>query len=509
MIRNFITLLLLCVPFGLMAQTGVIYSEGFPEPENSYIKLMSLKNGNTLFLSITDDYIDVKVYDKAHKRVGANKIEHAKWTDRKISATSYSAILEANNQVVLFMSQQMKKNTPVLHAVLIDGATGTFSGAKEIMNIGPDREWSPYTVIKNDENENYVIAYPESREANSYRFIAFDKNHARIGETLLAPEGLFKINMQNISFRGNVISTFFNDMPLKSKELKQTLYLGTWNITDNAFVVSNMNAQVYREPKECSYMYNPVNGLYQAILVGKVDFKSKSGLAGNTNTVYYGMELVCINTAERKVVGQFEIGGADLHELAAKQMQIKNGYNGVFNKQVINGDGSTDILFEESIHASGSGSSSTTFDGNLGVLKVDSKWQMKDKFIIRKNQVTRSGGGVANWYKNEQYFRYSYFSKPGNVSYVVINDLPQNFKKSLTDLPIEIKSATEANAVLYKLSGNNVERTYLFGVPKEKSSSKFAMTGIAIYNDAESEYVTVMVDNKKGKKSAHIVWVKI
>src|ERR1700751_2929295 len=50
-------------------------STAFKEPEEGYAKVLQMKNGNTLFIVVTNKKgIDVRVYDANHKEVAVNNI---------------------------------------------------------------------------------------------------------------------------------------------------------------------------------------------------------------------------------------------------------------------------------------------------------------------------------------------------------------------------------------------------------------------------------------------------
>lgn len=497
-------LTILFAPCVLTAQTGIKYSESFEEPESGEMQLLMLKNGTTAYTNVTVDFIEVKLYDTERKRTGNRIIEHKQWTDRKMSATNYLGTYEVNGKLVLFFDQQMRKNTPVLKRVILDPVNGRLLSSDVVFTLGEDRARHPFKIVQ-FEDESYEFVFQNDNKQVSYTAVHFDTAHKQTRKAVLKIDGIERIDIENLSATGSELHIFCTNLVKGKDQQKTPLYMAKLSDGSNSFTVSKFDAEVYTKIAVSKFLYDAQRGIYIAMLMGEISTESKSKLLTNTTerTTTYGIELIFINPATPEVLGQYQIGGKELNDHATAYMHMKDGFTGLYDTHVLTPDGTMDILFEEEYYVSTS-RYTVTQNGNLGLLHFDKDFKLDNKYIIRKAQVSRSG--VMGSGKVNEYFSYSYFHTP-TTRYIVYNDIPENFRHPLKDEPESIKAITETNAVLYKLSDGNIERSYLFGEPADKKSSKFSMNQSAIYNESHNTYLTLMVDNQRGRKEAHIAWI--
>ena len=118
---------LLMLLFLILASTTILTaqkiqiqkSDPFDEPDDTWNKLLQLKNGSTLFFHRKDGKgIEVTVYDKNRKKIGQNFVESDDFDDD----AKIRGLYEINGEAVLFFFRICKE--PVLFRYRINATTG-------------------------------------------------------------------------------------------------------------------------------------------------------------------------------------------------------------------------------------------------------------------------------------------------------------------------------------------------------------------------------------------------
>ena len=101
---------------------------------------------------------------------------------------------------------------------------------------------------------------------------------------------------------------------------------------------------------------------------------------------------------------------------------------------------------------------------------------------------------------------FDYVAAPkGN--YVIFNDLADNFENDEDESKSKkMSAASVSNAVCYRLNGDAIDRSFLFGEPKAGSST-FCFINGSDYNTANNTYATIMIERDGRNKQSRIAWV--
>jgi|GEM_PF-4220777 len=504
--------LLLCVflhmSFMTFAQYNVIYSESFPEPEVGDKQLVTMKDGTTAYFNVTDRYLDVRIYDKDRKRTGLQKIDHEQWTDRKMSAGRFLGVCEVSEQLVMFVSQQLKKNTPIVRRVIIDSKTGKFISSAEIVNIGPDRERIPFEIYYDDITQSYAVLYPDDNEHTSFKAVVFDSTHKQTAEGVLVLEGAERIRIKNVCFNNAQLNVFLNRTTKKDTTQQQALFYATLKLDANVFTIQETGALI-QDNAILDVMYDMNKGYFQIASCASVIDNEKKNMLGVTSSIHYHKEteVILYDPVNNKILNRNDLASKKLSEYAKQNLDIED-YSGMLKKQLVNEDGSTDLIFESLYMVYPSTYCSTKVGGDIGIVHYDAEMRVVNVSIIDKPLFKAA---VALHYVSsiQEYSSTSYFTN-GDAVYVVYNDIPDNNKR-LADKELKpIGAVTESNTIVYKIKDNQVERDYLFGTPRQRFDTKFSMVGSAVYSKGYKTYTTIMVSaNKKGDKLSRIAWVDI
>lgn len=503
--KHIVHLVFFFLSANVFAQPNISYSESFPEPEAGWKKLIVLKNGYTAYLDIGNDFTEVRIYDKDHKRTRMSKIQHSAWTDRKMSASALTGVYEINGKIVMFVDQQMRHNIPVLKKVTLDPETARMVNSTDLMTLDRGRELHPYSMTADETTNDYVIWYPTDNDHSAYRVVVFDSTHHTRLDTTLQLEGIPAIRIKSVTFLNGNLNMFFNGTEPKAEQSVKRLYMAVLKQGSNQLVFHNMEIDVLDAAAEDNFRFNKELGMYEAVINGIARKETKPKMLGSVREVtnHFYAELILIDPEKYTITGRTEIGNKDIKDLA-KKMHLK-GFWGSFRSHAVNEDGSTDLIFEERSTAYVY-SVAVTRGGNIGIDHLGPDGKLEETYLICKAQIA-GGGGIRDQRKIDEYFSYSYFTV-GDSIYVVFNNIPENFDTPLDAEPQAITSVTETNATLYKLYNGKVERSYLFGRPADKKSSKFSMNNSSVFDTTSSTFITLMVSNHRGDKKAHIAWVQ-
>lgn len=487
----------------------IIYSEGFEEPEMRWFRIINMKNGGTVVLNIGNDEIEVRAYNSEHKKTGYTKTGHSAWTERKISAASFLKAFEVNGQVAVFVSQTYRGNVPVLHRLLIDPVSGKLAKADALFTLDEGMRWGGFAILKDPLSDVYCILH-DIKESPDQSITMFDGSHNKTKELTLKVTGEHNPVACASYFYEKELYILIKDPNDKDrKEIVCPLSLAVLRADAKEFEVKGLGLKTIKDTRHADFKYNPKAGYLQYINTGVVKSESKTKFLSNTtqNTEYYATHLLIADPKDLSVLKSDQLDGKKMDEYAKAQLHKPAGYNGTFNELIVNNDNTSTLAYQEMYTISSSRGATSTQAGDLGLLYLDNKGEETRGYVILKAQVSGSSF-MRNPEKISQYFDYSYFSTP-DAEYVVYNDIPENFDLPAGKEPHSVSTVSDANSILYKLNNGKIEKSYLFGQPESKRDSKFSLTGSATYDKENRTYVTVMVDNKRGTKTAHLAWIKL
>ncbi|HEY9178720.1 MAG TPA: hypothetical protein VIN07_13570, partial [Flavipsychrobacter sp.] len=158
----------------------------------------------------------------------------------------------------------------------------------------------------------------------------------------------------------------------------------------------------------------------------------------------------------------------------------------------------------EVTYSSGRGGTATaTYVDKIALVNLNQEGQEENATVLRIREVSgartigKASGG---------YYEYRY-ANTGKSSYIIMNDLDENFDKAPEAKLHAITSISDANTILYQVKDGSVQKSYMFGRPGSKKATRFSMVGDATFNEATDTYATIVVSGEN--KQARIAWVKL
>lgn len=497
--------LLLAFPFFLHAQTTVSYSPSFEEPEPGRYELLSLKNGNTAFLNISNKGIEVRIFDVNHNKK-AHKFNKEEVKDIGLYPNSIRKIAELNNVIVLFAETWVKKDFN-LYVIVVNPASGSIDKVEKILDTRDKGTWNMPQVYIDPISGSYVIVYNIEEEPLQYHVRFYDQRLSLVGEQVINTSNVQHPHYLGGLYYNHTLSSLFIDFDEKSKSSTAPMFLATTTIdnTETRDIGVKTLTDIYKHMY--SLRYSPQKSYIDFINSGKVgsDSKYKMLKATTQTQVFYATHLLRIGPVDNNIILSQQLQGVALDEYAKENFPDKKTFSGIYDRLEAKHDGSTVAIFQEQYTVQKSKSTST-LSGDLGLLYLNEKGEEDKGVVIRKAHVT-GNSFMRNDFQIQQYFSYVFFSTP-KADYVVFNDLPENFNKPLTAEPHTVPTISDANAILFKIEGDSISKSYLFGEPYDKRSSNFIMAGSAVFDSNSNMLITLMVNNERGKKNAKVAWVK-
>lgn len=487
------------------AQSSVFYSVSFEEPEPGRYELLLLKNGNTAFLNISDGVIEVRIYDAKHEQVGY-KLNKEEFKGVGMHAIAIKEVAEMNGQIAVFAKTMQKKNYN-LHRILINANQGNIEKVEKILELGRVGDWRNPQINIDPVSGNYVTVFNIKEETFRYHVRFYDEAHSVIREQIINTTGIVNPSYLAGLYYNNTVYSAFIDFDEKSKSSVAPMFLAT--TTMDKTETQNLGIETLTDIDKEMYglYYRPQYSCLEFINSGKVgsDWKYKMLKATTETQVYYATHLLRIDHANNNVTLSQQLEGVELDGYAKRNFPDKKTFSGVYDRLEAKHDGSTVAIFQEQYTVQTS-KSTNTLSGDLGLLYLNEKGEEDKGVVIRKAHVTGNSFMRDNS-QVKQYFSYVFFSTP-TADYVVFNDLRENFNKPLTAEPHTVLTISDANAILFKIEGDSISKSYLFGEPTDKRSSNFIMAGSAVFDSNSNTLMTLMVNNDRGKKNAKIAWIK-
>lgn len=280
--------------------------------------------------------------------------------------------------------------------------------------------------------------------------------------------------------------------------------------------------------------YNQGTGLIQ--LMTLTNRNSKSNIFTGRGTNYYIVLMTTIDPATLAITSSKPITTNKADAYVKTNLKNPKGYFGLPQDMIINNDKTTTVLLEEMVQetiSNGKGAVSyRTYLNDIGVAKYDvqgnevsggyavNKAQMANGRIdplyiskksngywsIRANtpQGITFGMGVMN---NNAFLSYDYINT-GSNEYIFYNDYPENLDRKESKKPKTVVYISDANTVMCKVNGDNVDKSYLFGTPDD-SHSRFCYIESSHFLKENKTYATLMIDKDDKKKQAKVAWITL
>lgn len=503
----------------------------FKEPEDGYAKIIQLKNGNTVFMVITDkDGIDVKVYDPSHKTKAEQHIEPAYG---KLKGGHIEASFAINTDVVLMISEA-EDRTPVLYRLIIDGNNGTLKDEKTIGQLNKVTMGQGYAMVfgdvpipafyvrKDPNSDNYAVALMNSFESDRNKrieIVFYSGDHKELARAYYkSPNDKYKyMNFIDMAVMGSnkvsVLAYAFNTASSGGKERVMVIANLDAGAKDVTLDELSFTKDMYSLDGICRY--NSVTQKLLLVCVGKEEKKSKT----------YSSFLVSIDPMQRKILKVSDIYPSKVNE---KSMEIfgekKGGYWGMPQNIYMNSDGGFTIVFEaiENITSTTTSGYSYTnaFLGNVAIATYDKDGKEKSEYFIpKRHEITNAympsfylswrEGTAQALVRGNQYKSFVYLNGT-NKNYILFNDVARNAESLKKGDLTTINGVGECDGFYFDASGKDImpERQYVFGQPDSKKDHNLALFSISDYSIENNMYVTLKLAKEGRDKGVSVVWLQ-
>lgn len=496
----------------------IAYSEPFEEIRGTWMdELIVLKNGTTALISISeDDGIAVSLYNQAHKLVTKSKTANDAWTERKLSASTYKGTYEINGNIVVFISQLNRGNMQSFHRLVISSETGKLLSGDKIGEIPTRRAWgndAAYGIVVNDYyvavdpvTQGYAIlafeGYTTGKE-DRLRVMVYDKTHKLVKEAAVGKEVNSKrfTKYAGMCMQNNDVFIGSSEYDPKSTSPKTPFYISVLRNDATAFVTRKVEVPLFRATSNNQIMFNAGNNMLQMVTKTETGSDTKGRFGGySTTTTYFAVYISFIDAATLQVVTSRQYTNVKADEYARTKLGDMKGFKGALPEMFINYDYSTTLKASD-----GKAINGTNYSNQIGMTYLDKEDREQDAYVmnvpeIAGNIYTRgTGGGVYD----------TYFISTKNGDYILMNDLPENFDKSPKETPHKLSTISDANTIANKLTNGKVEKTYLYGPPKDKKSCMFTKFNTVFYNKELNVLAVLMDKNDRGDIKSHIAWIEL
>lgn len=514
--RSILTAVLFLMSLSLFAQE-ISYSPQFEEIRGSWVDdIIILENGNTALISISaDDGVALTIYGKDRKILASAKTENDKWTQRKLSAATYKGVYDINGDIVIFISQRNRGNMQFLHRLILSAETGKLISAEKLGEI-PVRNAgemtnvfmpvNDYHIAVDEQSKNYAILSNEGYTDDiddKIKVTVYDKTHKPI-KTAVASKELYKERFTQFTamyMHNDDVYVCTNDYNPKSKSLRTPFYVSVLRHDANEMVSKKIDIFPYRNTSNTKLTFNAGNNMLQLVTLTEISKDTKNSFSGRSTTSYvYGVTISFIDGETLQLIStkQYSNDLADVY--AKKVLGDKDGYNGGLPYMVINYDNTTAMISEEGKSINGH-----EINDQIGITILDKTGREQEAYVMNIPEISgniytvNTGGGVYGKY---------YFSTPSG-NYILMNDLPENLEKDPKEEPHRMSTISDANTILCKLQDGKIQKSYLYGIPKQKRSAKFSKFSNMHYHKGQNTLALLMVDNAKGDKMSQIAWIKL
>lgn len=528
MSKLILTYLLAIVQLACYAQfTLKGQSETFDELGNGYGKLLTLKNGNTLFFLTDRDGVTIQLFSPDHKPL------------KKISPTSsvlsgksvfVKTIFEVNNSLVL-LTISSEKELRVVSRVIIDLRSGSVK-EEELAKFNtefkkghklPDwLEKEDNVHIKRDaQNDNYIIVIETNQENNfaeTLECLWYDNNHKLVAKTAVSikDKGFDSIEFLDVEIIGNnqwnILLNGINGRKDGKRQLmygtlkkgETTLGLKSSNLIESFETARNANMHV----QSALLKYNSVTGRY--ILVSNLNNKQNDYLPviSFLNITTGDIESTELAIPESAIQASVALLGQE------------NAFHGLPQDVIIADDGRFSIIFEEHTIAYINGSIRSTHLGNLAVIYFDMLGGARGSYFIPKLQ-GYTGAALNEFYLNKKkqepvflggankYVRALYVDGKFS-SYIMFNDLEKNgerIKKGKQNIVVTI---SDCDAFSYRIDGASpiLDRKPVFEIAKDKDDHNILIFAGSDYDKSTNTLASMQLEITKRRKYMKIVWLQ-
>ncbi len=506
-------------------------SAPFEEPEQGFLKIVSMSNGNTLLLLVTPkDGIAVRIYDANHQLKATKRLKPAYG---QLKESSLLGAFETNQQVALFVNGYDNRS-PVLYRLIIDAQSGELAEEQQIGQLGKLNMGKGYAMLlgqvpmpefylrKDPASENYAVALFNSFETDRNKrieIVHYNKFHKEISRAYnQSPDNAYKyltfLDMCVIADQEVVVISVGKNGLTSGGDANGALLVGKLEAGQSSFDLGQINYPDAADIEKGLVRYNETTNELLMLSLKLVQRKVRA----KVYEVYFS-KLKPDNTLSTRAVNTESI-----QNIATGHYGKKNRFLAIPQNLVINEDGSYTLLFEEMYiitQTSSRATSQQTHLQDMGVLRYDKNDQLISAHYLPKDHLLRNYELDMMYYSDRQQkgahlyngFQYKsfYYLNGKHQDYLLMNDIAANQqkidgKKGVTT----IQGLNDCEAFGFPLDeANPLPKRQL--VLKDKANKKvkdIALFSAADYN-RKRNVMALMVRTIEGRdKQAKLVWLQ-
>jgi hypothetical protein len=521
-------------------------SSEFEEPESGFCKIITTKDGGTIYLHITiKEGINVRIYDPAHKE---KVVKNVMPGYGKLKSGEVIGAYEINKSIALFVREYEDK-TPILYRIIIDAHTGNLIEEKEIgalqkLSFGKGYgiafgkvPMPEFYVRKDPESDNYAVALFNSFASDRnerIELVHYNKDHKEISRAFYqSPNDEYKyLTFQDMTVMGDKeVVALAVGMNTRSSGGDQngSLLTGTLTAGSKSLELSKLNYPGAAQIDGALVRYNKVTDEYILLSVRPVK-GSKSGEYKAYRTILKKGNNSPVTTM---------LSSASLNRIANRHFEKKDQFLAIPQNLYMNDDGSYTIIFEENMMKSyttndfmgsnggfgGASFSRTTtrnsfFLNDIGIISYDKDGTEKGAFYIPKSQKVFSLPDMMYYsYREESavglswgiQYKSFYYLNGKNQNYVFINDIEKNQEKIDDKKRVTtIQGLEDCEAYSFAINkGTEMPKRQLIFTDKDSKKEKnIALFTVSAYDREHNVFTTLKRERTGRDKSVKVVWMQ-
>jgi hypothetical protein len=508
-------------------------SSEFEEPQTGFCKIITTKDGGTVYLHITTkDGINVRIYDPAHKEKIVKNIVPGYG---KLKSGEVIGVYEINKNITLFIREYEDK-TPILYRIIIDAHTGNLIEEKEIgtlqkLSFGKGYgiafgkvPMPEFYVRKDPESDNYAVALFNSFASDRnerIELVHYNKDHKEISRAFYqSPNEEYKyLTYQDMVVMGDkeVIALAVGKNTYSSGgDQNGSLLMGSLSAGEKSFNLKRFNYPDAGRIKGSLIRYSKATDEF--IMLSLKSVKGKFNEFKAYKTVFKKGNDNPTTTM---------INAASLNRIANRHFEKKDQFLAIPQNLYVNEDGSYTIVFEENethtytnTQAIG-GSNSYMYLKDVGVLNYDKNGNETSACYIPKSQKVMSIPDMMYYsYREESavslswgiQYKSFYYLNGKDKNYVFINDVEKNQDRVDDKRRVHsIWGLEDCEAYGFPVNkGTEVPKRQMVFTDKDNKKEKDIALFIVSAYDRENNIFTTLKRERTGRdKSVKVVWMQL
>lgn len=498
--------------FSLMhAQSvNVEKSEQFETPEKGWIKVLQLRNGNTMFFCAVDgEGIKLEIYNHARKLVTTKMLTGKLWDVEKLGAPEFKicALFEANGEVALFFYQHTKEPDLIRLRISTDNGAIIKEDAFPTQRVPLHPTGLIGITVDKDANSACyaVTARVFTTKGTDTRVMHFDSNHNKINEAIFKPSGYRSTGYNSVLVDGNK-AVYLLTTASKGIGMASYYCLGKLEVGQSTFKFNTLFPDKNFNMASSVMSYD--HDLNKILIMGIVPSEEKTK---DIDVVYYDAFLWFLDPASLSIINTRDLGGNKVVALAKERFGESWNYSNMPRNFIVNRDKTITVTGESVLAISvfsllgGVGISEFSADGT----------EVAGNYIYKKQESRRGFGYLYLYNKSRNIFNES---SVGTMSYdylrtsvgryVIFNDLPEyHGAENERERKKPFKEGDYSGAALcFKLGEGTDDMSFLLD---KKGSDPYSHCDIgSSHFDPDTDTYACLITTKstKGTKSS-IAWI--